>query len=390
MRNLYPIAVVIGLIISTCLLGTPAMAQWSAERGATVRNIFGPGSGSSNQCRGACGGGCPKTCTNSVSYECVASSQLRRIEAYSCGTNQGCRVHDDCLDTCAEFSDDPDNCATQCDADVVNNYGLESATSWATGGGPYDGKITFEYTRDAPSALEPTYRCPEATTRQCINGGACIDKNGASVEPIFDSYPDAGAGAMHISALRAGPACGDSVCEQSAVIRVTGADSCPGGSCTRYGMEFDYRNADPGAPLLCSTSTRGGDSDFIGDLLKLGGDASQSRSGGAEPANDDGMGQLLGMFGKVLASADSPEDVQISMVPFGPDGKPIESQRVGSTPAEGPPPVPSSIALPAASGHLFVPMYQLANASNSGSKERKITCTHKGTPVLEMVFHLNF
>ena len=155
-------------------------------------------------------------------------------------------------------------------------------------------------------------------------------------------------------------------------------------------MEFDYQNADAAAPLLCSTSTSGTESDSVGDLLKLGADAQQSRSGGAEPAPDDGMGQLLGMFGKVLASADSPEDVQVSMAPIGPDGKPIESQRVGSTPNNGPPPVPNSIDLPAASGHLFVPMYQLASGSNGGSKTRKISCTHKGMPVLETVFRLNY
>jgi hypothetical protein len=96
------------------------------------------------------------------------------------------------------------------------------------------------------------------------------------------------------------------------------------------------------------------------------------------------------MFGKVLASADSPEDVQISMAPLGEDGKPIESQRVGSEPRNGPPPIPRSITLPAASGHLFVPMYQLAGRENlPGVKERKVTCTHKGAPVVETLFRLS-
>ena len=57
----------------------------------------------------------------------------------------------------------------------------------------------------------------------------------------------------------------------------------------------------------------------------------------ADPSASDGQGQdgmqeLLGLFGKVLASADSAEDVQFSMAPLDEYGRPIESQRVGSTP----------------------------------------------------------
>jgi hypothetical protein len=45
--------------------------------------------------------------------------------------------------------------------------------------------------------------------------------------------------------------------------------------------------------------------------------------------------------------------------------------------------------LSAASGHLFVPMYQLAASSTPGVvKERRVTCTHRGDPVLETVFIL--
>jgi len=101
------------------------------------------------------------------------------------------------------------------------------------------------------------------------------------------------------------------------------------------------------------------------------------------------MAQLLGMFSQVLASADSPEDLQINMAPLDADGNPIESQRVGSVPRDGLPPVPRSVDLPGATGHLFIPMYQLADASISGpGKERRISCTHKGEPVLETTFRL--
>ena len=393
MKTLHPVVTAIGIIFLALLTTTPASAQWAAEPGSTVRNVFGPAAGKDgNQCRGACGGGCPKSCARDTAYECADSAQLRRIEIYACDTHPGCRSHDDCLDTCAEFNSDSADCPQQCDAKVMEDYGVESSAGWLTGNGPSDGKINFEYTREAPGAPEPAYRCPTGTTRQCSGNAGCVDAQGTAVEPVFDSYTGGQGGGMRISQLVAGPACGDKVCAQSATISVTGADTCPGGQCTRYGMEFDYQNADPSAPLECSTSTSGGDSDFIGDLLKQGADAAESRgmnTGGANQG-DDGMGQLLGMFGKVLASGDSPEDIDISMAPLGEDGKPIESQRVGSTPNNGPPPVPRSIVIPAASGHLFVPMYQLAGDPNtSGSKQRKISCTHKGQPVLETVFQLN-
>jgi hypothetical protein len=391
-------ALLTGLAIAL-LLAVPAQAQWSAEPGATVRNAFGPQAGNqANQCRGACGSGCPDSCTRTVTWECQDAARLSRIETYDCGTAQGCRVHDDCLDTCLQSSADSGNCQRECDAQVVQRYGIESSGSWLMGRGPYDGRINFQYTRAAPDALEASWRCPDGATRQCGGSPGCATADGTRVEPVFDAYPAAGPDAMRISAFRAGPACGDGVCEQSADIRVTGGDTCPGGSCTRFGMEFDYRNADPSAPLECSTSTRGGDSDFVGDLLKQGADAMTARGAGAEAnttanaggQSQDGMAQLMGLFGQVLASADAPEDVQVSMAPLDENGNPIESQRVGSTSRDGEPPIPTRVELPAASGHLFVPMYQLADGSVAGQgKERTIRCTHKGAPVLETTFRLS-
>ena len=70
-------------------------------------------------------------------------------------------------------------------------------------------------------------------------------------------------------------------------------------------------------------------------------------------------------------------------------GNPDPSRAVGTRAGNGPPPVPRSVDLPGASGHLFVPMYQLKSNLNRGEvKERKIRCTHKGAPVLETVFRL--
>ena len=377
-------------------VGSPAKTGSTvdiAAPGETVRNVFGPDVGfGANQCRGACGGGCPKSCSIAISFECMGPSQLHRVEAFTCGTHQGCREHDACLDNCLQNNPESSECQPQCDASAMEVYGFESATSWLLGKGPYDGESTFEYTRHGATELEPAYRCPDGAKRQCDDGGVCITGNGGVVDPVFDAYPAAKSGAMQISALRTGPVCkddSDRVCEQSANIQLSGADTCQGGRCTRFGMEFDYRNADPSMPLECSTSTRGGDGDFIGDLIKLGGDAMASRGVGSDANEADGMGQLLGMFSKVIASADSPEDLQVSITPLDENGNPIESQRVGSDPVGGPAPIPRTIDLPAVSGHLFVPMYQLASSTKPGVvKERRITCTHRGDPVLETIFVL--
>lgn len=372
------------------LLAAPPAAQPSPEPGTILRNDFGPKAGNrASQCRGACGAGCADTCSRSVYYECGNDSFLRRVVTYECGTHQACREHDDCLDACLSNNVSGGECQARCDADVVQRYGLD-AGSWLVGRGPYDGRITYEYSRDDMDDHEPAYRCPDGASRQCSGSVGCLAANGDAVDPAFDSYPGVRPGTMRVEAFRAGPVCDGKVCEHSEEIRISGSDSCPAGRCTRFGMEFDYRNADRAKPLECSVSTSGGDGDFIGDLLKLGADASETRNRGAPPTDpEDGMGQLLGLFQKVLTSADSPEDVQISMAPLDEHGKPIESQRVGSDASSAVPPIPRSIPLPAASGHLFVPMYQLADGSvTRAGKERRVRCTHNGVPVLETTFRL--
>jgi len=369
-----------------------ALANWSVAPGAEVRNAFGVQAGSrAHQCPGACGAGCTDQCEKSVTYECVDADRLRRVVTYACGTHAGCRVHDDCLDACLDSKAVGGDCQSKCDTEVVQQYGAESALSWLRGGGPYDGQVSYQYTRDAAGALEPAYRCPAGATRQCAGMVGCIAANNTPVDPVFDSYPT-GPGAMQISEFRSGPACGERVCATGFDIPVSGTEECVGGNCTRFGMEFDYRNADPSAPLECSTSTSGGEDDFIGGLLKLGGDAMVTR---ADPSASDGQGQdgmaeMLGMFAKVLASGDSPEDVNVSIAPLDEQGRPIESQRVGSTPSNGLPPIPRTVDIPAAKGHLFVPMYQLTEGMQPGEvKERRVRCTHKGEPVLETLFRLH-
>ncbi len=376
------------LLAILLLAGSPATVESAEKPGATVRNAFGPEVGHlTNQCRGACGAGCPDSCDKSVSYECIDGARLLKVVSYECGTHQGCRTHDNCLDACLKGGTGSGDCQSQCDANAIQDFGPEKTISWLGGGGPYDGKTIFQYTRDASYELEPAYHCPQGSSRQCGKNAGCETTAGKWVEPIFDTYPQAGAGAMRISDFRAGPACADKVCTQSADIEITGNERCDDEPCTRFAMEFDYENANPAAPLECSTSTSGGDSDFIGGLIKQGSDAMSTRSG--EPEEDDGLGQLLDMFQKVVSSADSPEDVQIKITPHDENGNPIESQSVGNNLPGRSRPIPSSVDVPATSGHLFVPMYELTNAAKPGqTKERRIRCTHQGKPVLETVVRL--
>jgi hypothetical protein len=381
------------LVLGACahLAATPALA--AAQPGEQVRNAFGPATGTgATLCRGACGVGCPSSCRSELLYECVESAGLLPVNVHRCGTHLGCREHDDCLDQCTLRAARGIDCQTKCHSEALEAHGFEYATSWATGGGPFDGDpIVFEYTRRGPEAPEPTYRCPDGARRECAgDSGRCVDSAGAVVEPVFDAYADSGSGAMRISGFRAGRWCGDGVCGQSADIEVSGEDSCPGSqgpaACTRFAMEFDYRDADPAMPLECSVSTEGGDGDFIGDLIKKGFDSAPQLGGDSFEGNR-GLGEFLGVLQKAVQSADSPEDVEISMAPLGPDGQPIESQRVGSGPREGPRPIPRSVDLPAASGHLVVPMYQRAGDSTPGSTVvREIRCSHRGVPVLETTF----
>lgn len=362
-------------------------AQWAAQPGQTVRNSFGPLEGDrASMCRGACGPGCPSTCKERTTYECLDSGRLLRVNTYICSTHQGCRDHDDCLDRCTQNREQGFDCEAYCHTDAVNAYGLPNTTSWAAGGGPFDGPpIIFEYTRDTPNSLEPAFRCSEGAQLQCNGGkGQCVTAEGTA-EPVFDSYPAAGPGAMRVMNFRSGPLCGDSVCRQATLIRVTGQDTCERGRCTKYGVEFDYKNADPGVPLLCSGEvTEGGD--FVGNILRKGAERMPQQGDGS---GEDGMAELVGIVQKVLKSADTPEDVRVSVAPLDEHGNPIESQRVGTT-YTGPASVPRSVDIPAVSGHMVVPMYQLVDVPDKDNRVRQIRCSHKGQPVLEVAFQLQF
>ena len=378
----------IRLLVLVALLLVPLAAPaQSAQPGDTVRNSFGPMPGTlPSMCRGACGKGCPDTCSQSVTLECLNTERVRRVVSYSCGTHRGCRDHDNCLDACRVNAQGLD-CDSYCHTQAIEAWGLERTTSWAMGSEPFDSApIRFEYTLHAPDAHEPAFRCPEGARLACSRGlGRCLTAGGGAVDPVFDSYPTAGPDAMRVSEFRSGRLCGERVCEQASLIRVTGQDTCERGRCTRYGVEFAYRNANPAVRLECSAKTTGG-GDFIGNLLKETADTMPQQG---EAPEADGMAQLLGLLQQVLKSADTPEDVQISMAPLDEAGNPIESQRVGSS-TDSVPSVPRSITLPAANGRLLVPMYQLADFGDTSDRVREIRCTHNGWPVFEVTFQLQF
>jgi len=106
-----------------------------------------PGISSGSTCRGACGGDCPSTCSalppTTACEEDAASCQHVdcTITGMSCGTHEGCRIHDDCYDACAA-SGGGFWCRRGCDVECLDSYGLP-CTSWARGHGPYDGSSSF-------------------------------------------------------------------------------------------------------------------------------------------------------------------------------------------------------------------------------------------------------
>ena len=376
----------------------PVLREWSAQPGQTVRNSFGP---AGSDCRGACGPGCAsvQSCEGGARYECLDADRLRRIETYACGTHQGCRIHDDCLDRCAQANAQGVDCEAVCHLEAVKEYGTTNAMSWLQGGGPYDTEpIFFEYTRSAPGAPEPFYRCAEGTRRECGGAAArCLTAAGVGVEPIFDGFPVAGLETLTVSGFRSGRLCeqepgGSRICEQTIEIQVTGTDACAQGSgsarCTRFGFEFDYQRADPAVPLVCSASSRGGSADFASFAM------AQALSPVVSQESGTDVGAAIASLQDALRSGRSLESVLsgISIAPLDEKGRPVESERVGASGAPAAaPPTPRQVAFEAASGRLVVPLYELHNPSRSGQVvDRKVECSYGGAPVLEARFRLHY
>jgi hypothetical protein len=385
-QHLHQTALALFVLAACTVAGSGA--QWSRQPGDRVRDAFGPVVGdTATACRGACGGGClTKSCIEAVTYEVAASDRLRRVRSYTCGTHQGCREHDDCLDRCLQRRQQGLDCEGQCHAEALKTYGFESGTSWAAGGGPFDNdRITFEYTRDAPGAPEPLFRCPAGSQLNTASGARCLAVDGREVTPVFDAYAGA-AGGVGVTGFRSGRVCRaggtSSVCEQTVDVTIAGDAQCAqaGGArpCTWYGFEFDYTNADPAAPLVCSTY--GATDDFMGRVV--------GRALTAVPADESTeLGALLGKMQGELARGRSLTDL-LSGIKVRPAGQPAPAVEAPPGPAPG---VPSSVDLPSASGHLVVPMYELADGAVPGSVlVREVRCTHNGSPVLETSFRLHF
>ena len=179
------------LLILVAYQSQESAAQWSANPGDTVRNEFGPAKNDkASVCRGACGMGCPSSCDQDIQFECAGAGSFNRVKTYRCGTHQGCRVHDDCLDQCTQEHDAGFDCQTECNAQAVEDWGVEMTSSWALGGGPFDDEpIMFEYSMDKPAGAEAVYSCPKGSRQQCSADPDGCTAGGESVDPVFATRP---------------------------------------------------------------------------------------------------------------------------------------------------------------------------------------------------------
>ena len=373
------------------LLPLASLAQWSANPGETVRNAFGPSrSEAAPVCRGACGADCPSSCEQDVEFQCAGAGALIRVQTYSCGTHQGCRQHDDCLDRCSQEHAEGYDCQAECHAEAIEDWGVEMAGSWAIGGGPYDGApIKFEYTTQKPGGPEAVYRCPEGARQDCTAERDGCRAGNKMVDPVFDSFAGGGSGQVRVTGFRSGRVCTaggqpSSVCEAAVDIKVSGMDYCAqsGGrkGCTWYGFELDYANANPAEPLICQSSAA--DEDFLGGMVSK---IIKSSS----PDSDSDMGNLLGQLQQELNSGKSLDQVFSGITVTTADGEVLGSDAPREVFPE--PGVPAQIALNGVAGHLFVPMFELRDASPPGtSVEHMLRCTQQGNPVIETMFRLHF
>jgi len=379
------------LFVLALLQAQESVAQWSANPGETIRNAFGPAKNKGAPvCRGACGMDCPSSCENEMQFECVGAGTLIRVNTFSCGTHQGCRQHDDCLDRCSQEHSEEYDCQAECHAEAVTDWGLEMAGSWAIGGGPFDGEpIQFEYTMDAPGGAEAIYRCPEGARQDCTPTRDGCRANGKPVDPVFDSFAGGVAGTVRVSGFRSGRVCTmggqpSSVCQPAVDIQVSGRDYCTqsGGKqgCTWYGFEFDYSDANPAEPLICQTSAA--DEDFLGGVVSK---VIQSSS----PDSDSDMGKLLGHLQEELSSGKSMDEVFSGITVTSADAPMKEVAAPRETfPKPG---VPTEVAFNGVSGHVFVPIFELRNAAPAGtSVEHMVRCSQQGKPVIETAFRLHF
>jgi hypothetical protein len=128
-----------------------------------------PGIASGSECRGACGADCPSTCMQMPTQrECVSAGEgcnyMCTYAVQQCGTNEGCRKHDDCYDACAEQDELTlpligGLCHRNCDFGCVIGNGFSGVFCplWLAGLPPYDSFITYSM---LTSADGPFQECP--------------------------------------------------------------------------------------------------------------------------------------------------------------------------------------------------------------------------------------
>jgi len=382
--------IVTAALILVAFYPQQSAAQWSANPGETVRNEFGPvKNDKASVCRGACGMGCPSSCEQESHFECAGAGTLTRVKTYRCGTHQGCREHDDCLDRCTQEHDSGFDCQTECNAEAVEAWGVETTGSWALGGGPYDdAPIIFEYSMDIPAGPEAVYSCPKGSRQQCAAGPDGCTAGGESVDPVFATFAGA---AVWVSGFRSGPVCltggqPSSVCQTAVDIQITGEENCAlsGGNqpCTWFGFEMDYRNANPMEPLICQSSAN--EEDFLGGIVSQVIKAAPDSTG-----SDSDLGNFLGQLQKELNSGKSMDQVFSGISITTEDGTVLGGP--AATESFQQPGVPGEVSLSGASGHLLVPMYELPGAAPPGSVvEHQVRCLQQGQPVIETTFRLHF
>src|SRR5690606_22108986 len=162
------------------LLAGAWLAMFAMPAQAQRLNEFGP---TGSMCRAACGPDCPDTCDKRSYNECISPQAYRRVNRYTCGTHQGCRDHDFCLDNCARqgvaqtgldflVAECNRECHMLAHAYAIDLFGKLRGTqvvdSWRRGHGPYSGRMPWLYTIDKPGGKEKITYCPSCAV--CRDG----------------------------------------------------------------------------------------------------------------------------------------------------------------------------------------------------------------------------
>lgn len=117
-------------------------------------------------CVGACGSNCdPDACWQTTIYQCLTDTtgaptgRSQRTLLSTCGSHQGCRVHDGCYDQCNDAYGCSGLytffCKRSCDADCLAEYCFDGVatcecTAWVFGWGPFDTYLDYEAPIGAP------------------------------------------------------------------------------------------------------------------------------------------------------------------------------------------------------------------------------------------------